>query len=300
MKKIIFIFATTILFASLNLPALAQTAQTQGATPPSAETAASATQPSPQIDVPDKMKVPVFGEIDLKTISLPALTVIFGLLDGFNPCAMWTLVFLISLLLGMENKKRMWILGGAFILASGAVYFLFMVAWLKIILFLGFIFWIRVGIGTVAIGSGIYNLKEYIFTKEIVCKVTNTERRRKIFEKLRNITAHPNFWLALGGIVLLAFAVNLVELICSAGFPAVYTQVLSLNNLAAWKYYLYILGYLVFFILDDMFVFVVAMLTLQATGLTTKYTRASHLIGGILMSIIGILLIFKPEWLTFG
>ena len=51
---------------------------------------------------------------------------------------------------------------------------------------------------------------------------------------------------------------------------------------------------------DDLFVFVVAMITLQMTGVTTKYTRFSHLVGGIIMVIIGILLIFKPEWLMSG
>ena len=107
-------------------------------------------------------------------------------------------------------------------------------------------------------------------------------------------------YLALVGIVVLAFAVNLVELICSAGLPAVYTQVLFLSNLARWQYYFYILFYIFIFMLDDLLIFFIAMTTLRLTGLTTKYSRWSHLIGGILMLIIGLLLIFKPEWLMFG
>lgn len=250
--------------------------------------------------LPEKVTLPLVGEIAVKDFSLPVLTVIFGLLDGFNPCAMWTLIFLIGLLLGMGDRKRMWILGGAFIAASAAVYFMFMVAWLKLILFLGFITWIRIIIGTVALGSGAYNLKEYFSNKELVCKVTNTEKRRRVFEKLRQITGRPEFWLALGGIILLAFAVNLVELICSAGLPAVYTQILALSNLAKWQYFLYIFVYIFFFMLDDMLVFIIAMVTLQATGITTKYVRVSHLIGGVLMLIIGALLILRPELLMFG
>jgi hypothetical protein len=105
--------------------------------------------------------------------------------------------------------------------------------------------------------------------------------------------------LALGGIVALAFAVNLVELVCSAGLPAIYTQVLALNGLHSWQYYLYILFYIFFFMLDDLFIFFVAMVTLQMTGVTTKYARVSRLVGGLVMLVIGLMLIFKPDWLMF-
>jgi thiol-disulfide isomerase/thioredoxin len=250
--------------------------------------------------IPQKIKVPVLGEIETKNLSLPLFAVVMGGLDGFNPCAMWTLLFLISLLLGMENRKRMWILGSAFIAASAVVYFLFMAAWLNLLLIVGFIFWIRIIIGLVALGGGIYNLKEFFANKSAVCKVADGEKKQKVFEKLKVITQKKQFWLALGGIIILAAAVNLVELICSAGLPVVFTQVLTLSNLAKWQYYLYMLLYIFVFMLDDLIVFFAAMITLQMTGVTTKYTRFSHLIGGILMVIIGILLILKPAWLMFG
>ncbi len=244
------------------------------------------------------IKIPFLGEINALNFSLPLLTVIMGVLDGFNPCAMWTLVFLISLLLGMQNRKRMWILGTAFIIVSASVYFLFMAAWLNLVLFLGFIIWVRLLIGGLAFFGGGYNLKEYFTNKNAACKITATEERQKVFAKLKNIVHENSFWLALGGIILLAAAVNLVELICSAGLPAVYTQILALNVLPKGQYYLYILGYIFFYMLDDLIIFFVAMITLQMTGVTTKYTRVSKLVGGILMLLIGILLIFKPEWLT--
>lgn len=249
--------------------------------------------------IPEKIRVPFFGEIETKNISLPLLSVILGGLDGFNPCAMWILLFLISLLLGMKDQKRMWILGSAFIIASAVVYFLFMAAWLNFLLFVGFIIWVRIIIGLVALGSGIYNLKEFLFYKP-GCPIIKEEKRKKILDKLKAITLKQQFWLALAGIIILAAAVNLVELICSAGLPVVFTQILALSNLANWQYYLYMLIYIFFFMLDDLIVFFAAMITLQITGITTKYTRLSHLIGGILMAIIGILLILKPEWLMFG
>jgi thiol-disulfide isomerase/thioredoxin len=249
---------------------------------------------------PEKITLPFLGEIEVKNFSLPVLTIIMGALDGFNPCAMWTLLFLISLLLGMESRKRMWILGSVFIVVSASVYFAFMSAWLNLIMFIGMILWVRIAIGLVALIGGSYNLKEYFTNKNSGCKITKTKERKRIMEKLKKITYQKSFYLALGGIIVLAFAVNLVEMICSAGLPVVYTQILSMSDLKEWQYYLYIFFYVLIFMLDDLIVFFVAMITLQMAGITTKYTRWSHLIGGILMFIIGILLIFKPEWLMFG
>ena len=250
--------------------------------------------------VPEKIKLPFLGEIKIKEFSLPLLTILIAGLDGFNPCAMWVLLFLITLLLGMENKKRMWTLGSIFIASSAFVYFLFMSAWLNLFLFLGFVLWIRIIIGLVAISSGAYNLKEYFTNKAGVCKITGNEKRQKVFEKLKAITQKKQFWLAVFGIIILAFAVNLVELVCSAGLPAVYTQILTLASLSKLQYYLYLLLYVFVFMLDDLFIFFIAMTTLRITGASSKYSRFSHLIGGIIMLIIGILLIFKPEWLMFG
>ncbi len=246
------------------------------------------------------LKVPILGELRAESLSLPVLTLVVALLDGFNPCAMWTLVFLISLLLGLKNRKRMWVLGASFIFTSGLVYFLFLSAWLNFFLFLGFVVWVRILIGFVAFIAGGYYLKDYFFNKTGGCKVMGDEKRQKTFKKIQSIVQERQFFLAIGGIILLAIAVNLVELICSAGLPAIYTKILSLSNLPVWQYYLYFLFYIFIFMLDDLFVFFAAMITLQAVGIQSKYSRFSHLVGGILMFIVGVLLLFKPEWLMFG
>lgn len=248
----------------------------------------------------ENINVPFFGELEIKDLSLPVLTFVIAALDGFNPCAMWTLVFLISLLLGMKDRKRMWILGTTFIITSGFVYFLFLSAWLNFFLFLGFVVWVRIIIGIVALGSGSYYLRDYFVNKSGACKVTGNENRRRIFEKLKAITQKKQFIFALSGIIMLAIAVNMVELICSAGLPAIYTKILSNAQLPTLQYYLYLLFYIVVFMLDDLFVFFTAMITLKAVGLEGKYARISHLVGGILMIIIGILMLFRPEWLMFG
>jgi glutaredoxin len=153
---------------------------------------------------PDTLTVPLLGQINLKYLSLGLVTVIIGALDGFNPCALWVLIFLINLLLGMEDRKKMWALGGAFIMASSAVYFLFMTAWLNILVFLGFIFWIRIAIGLIALFAGGYNLREYLTDTAGVCKLSHGNRRQRTMDRLKEIIATRKFGLALGGIVLLA------------------------------------------------------------------------------------------------
>jgi len=250
--------------------------------------------------IPERIKVPLLGELETQKLSLGLLTVVIGALDGFNPCAMWVLILLLGFLLGMESQKKRWILGATFVVASALVYFLIMCAWLNLFLFLGFLFWVRLGIALVALGAGYYNLREYFAAKSGVCKVSTGGRRHKIINKIQEFIKRESFWLALGGIVLLAFAVNVVELICSAGFPVVFLQILSLTPLAKWQYYLYILLYIFIFMLDDLIVFFLAMITFQVTGMSTRYRRFSHLIGGFLMLLLGFLLIFKPEALMFG
>ena len=247
-----------------------------------------------------KIDLPLIGTISSETFSLPILTIIIALLDGFNPCAMWVLLFLISLLLNMQDKKRMWLLGSSFIATSAIVYFLFLTAWLNFFLVIGFIPWIRLGIGLFAIGIGAYQLNEVRKKQDVTCKVVDADKRQMWFSKMRSIVAQKELLLAVLGIMVLAVAVNLVELVCSAGLPAIYTQVLALSQLSAWKYYGLLFLYILIFMLDDMIIFGLAMTTLQASSIGGKYAHYSHIVGGALVFLLGILLVFKPGWLMFG
>jgi len=249
------------------------------------------------------INIPVLGNINIKSFSLPILTIVMGLLDGFNPCAMWVLLFLISLLLGMEDHKRMWLLGSIFIFASGAVYFVFMAAWLQFLMFIGMILIIRIMIGLVAISVGGKNIWDFWKNRKadgVVCKVSKNEGTKKTFDKIKDIVYRKSLWWSIIGILILGFSVNLVELACSAGFPAIFTQVLALSELPMWHRYLYMVIYIFFYMLDDMIVFVLAMLTLKSKVIGTKYAKYTNLIAGLMILILGVLLIFKPEWLMFS
>jgi len=254
---------------------------------------------------PQKIKIPIFGEIDISKMSLPALTITLGALDGLNPCAMWILLFLIALLINTRSRKRMWLIGGTFILASGIVYYLILTAWLNLFLAISYVNLTRILIGVFALGVGIWQIKTFIGYRG-VCPVTDgsSKLRDKIKNGLRvraeKIAISPFTLAILGGVILLALGVNLVEFFCSAGLPAIYTRILTLSQISTLSYYLYLLLYTFIFMLDDLIIFSLAVITLSRIGFTEKYNYWATLIGGLLILALGILLIFKPELLMFG
>ena len=248
-----------------------------------------------------KVKLPLIGEVKLKNLTLPLITVVIGLADGFNPCAMWVLLFLISMLIGMKDKKRMWILGSTFLLISALIYLIFMMSWLNLANLLISVVWVRVIIAIVSLVGGIINLRGYIKHRKVSgCDVVDDKKRNRIITRIKKFTTEKNFWLAILGVIVLAISVNVVELACSAGLPVMFIEILSLNNLTAIEEIIYIVLYMLFFLLDDFVVFVIAMTTLSLTGVSSKYGNLSKLIGGILMLFIGLLLMFKPEWIMFN
>ncbi len=249
--------------------------------------------------------LPFLGTIDTSEMSLGFLTIILGLLDGFNPCAMWVLLFLITLLLNARSRKRMLLIGGTFLVASGLVYYLILNAWLKLFLAVSYVNIVRNLIGALALGVGVWQLYNFITYKPGVCKVTQggeiqNKVRGKIEDKAKEVAESSMSFSLIIGIVILAFAVNMVEFFCSAGVPAIFTQILSLNTSSGWEYQFYILFYTFIFMLDDLIIFLVAFFTLKQMGFTEKYNRWSTLIGGVLILAIGFLLIFKPEMLSFS
>jgi len=255
-----------------------------------------------EVKIDEKVDIPFLGEVNPKNISIPLAAVLIGIVDGFNPCAMWVLLFLITMLINMKDKKRMFILGMTFILTSGLIYAAIMLAWLNIVVSITEISWIRVCIGLFAVGAGVFNIKNYLKErdKEDGCEVVDDKKRKKTIKKIKSFTSEKNFWLAIIGVIALALSVNIVELACSAGLPLLFTQILALNNLSDTQIAINILIYITFFLIDDIIIFTVAMFTLKVTGITTKYTKWSHLIGGLIMLLIGLLLVFRPEWIMLN
>lgn len=249
----------------------------------------------------NKFEIPLLGKIDAKDTSVGIVAIVLGLVDGFNPCAMWVLLFLINMLIGMENKRRMFLFGFVFLLTSAFVYFLSM---LGISTFLSFVSvpTVRSIIGLIAVIVGIYNVRKYIITKNdnSGCHVVDDKKRKKIFNRIKKFTTEKNIFLALFGVILLAISVNAVELACSTVFPATFAEILAVNEISGIARIIYLLIYTLFYMIDDMVVFVIAVSTLTITTVSTKYGKLSSLFGGIIMLLVGVLLIFKPEWIMFN
>ena len=239
----------------------------------------------------DRIVLPIIGEIILADYSLPALAVILGLVDGFNPCAMWVLVYLISLIATLRDRKRIWLIVGSFVLASGVLYFLFMTAWLNAFLFIGYVRPVTTVIGLVALGGGILQIRGFIETKgAIVCEVTGEESRKKTMTRIQKIVSSPLTLSTIAGIIALAFLVNSIEFVCSAAVPAIFTHVLSLASLTTLQYYGYILLYVLFFMLDDLVIFGSAAIAMTS-GLGERYAKYFRPVGAAILIILGLLLL---------
>jgi hypothetical protein len=235
-------------------------------------------------------------------MSLPILTVVLGALDGFNPCAMWILLFLIALLINARSRKRIWLVAGTFILVSGIIYFLILSAWLNLFLAISYVYLTRILIGALAIGVGLWQIKTFATYHPGVCKALGLRARLEngLRAQAEKIVASPLTWVMMAGVVFLAVGVNLIEFFCSAGLPTIFTRILTLSGLGTFGYYFYLLLYTFVFMLDDLVVFILALITLNKIGFNEKYNYWTTLVGGLLILALGILLIFKPAFLMFG
>ncbi|MDG4474671.1 hypothetical protein [Thiovibrio frasassiensis] len=246
---------------------------------------------------PNSVSLTVFGNVSLADLSLPGLAVVLGLADGFNPCAMWALVYLLSLLVTLQERKKIWLLVGSFVLASGVLYFLFMTAWLNVFLFIGFLRPVTIVIGCTALVVGVLDLRSFVMTRGApVCAVGNPGFKQRTMDRMERLVAAPVSLASLLGVIALAFTVNTIEFACSAGLPAVFTHTLSLRPLSAFQYYGYILLYDFFFMLDDLIIFSLAAFACETT-LGSGYAKYGKLLGGVVLSGLGLVMLLAPEML---
>ena len=250
----------------------------------------------------NQVNIPILGKKNIKDVSILLSSIVIGLVDGFNPCAMWILLFLISMLLGLKDKKRRLALGVAFLLSSAIVYFLFLVSWLNLAEFLDKITYVRVAIAVIAMIFGTVSIVRFFesLKKDDGCEVVDNKNRKKIINSIKKIVKEKSFILALLGVVLLAISVNIIELLCSLGLPVMFSEILTINEVNNGMKIVYSLIYILFFLIDDIIIFIIAMKTLEIKAISNRYAKYSHLVGGIIMIIIGFLMVYKPEWFMFN
>lgn len=246
------------------------------------------------------VQIPILGKIDLSKVGLPLLTISLGFLDGFNPCAIWVLCFLLTLLIYAKSRKKILLIGLIFVLTSSIVYFLFMAAWLNFFLMIGFVTYLRVLVALVAIIVGVINTKDFFFFKKGVSLTIPDKWRPRLFEKMRNLVREQALFAIIIGTIALAFTANTFELICTFGFPAIYTRALTLHNLPPLIYYLYLALYNIVYVIPLAVIVLIFTWTMGAHRFTEKQGKLLKLISGLLMLILGLVLLTKPELLIFG
>jgi cytochrome c biogenesis protein CcdA len=242
--------------------------------------------------------VPFIGVIDLYKYSIPSISFILGLIDGFNPCAMWVLVTFLLVLMQIGDKRRMLEIAGLFIIAEALMYYLILTVWFTAWDFIGLDAIITPIVGIIAIGGGIFFLYEWR-TSDGTCQVTDMQQRAKISSRIKKIAETKFGWKTAIGIITLALSVNVIEFACSVGIPQAYTKIIEINQLGMLETHANMLIYILAYMIDDVIVFGIAFYGIDKLHLTTKYSRASNLIGGILMIILGAILIFARELLVF-
>jgi len=253
---------------------------------------------SPDARQEEAMTLPLLGSVDPAKVSLPVFTVVIGALDSFNPCAFFVLLFLLSLLIHARSRARMFLIGGIFVLVSGLIYFLFMAAWLNIFLVIGQITAITVAGGIVALLIGGINMKDFFLFKQGFSLVIPDSAKPKLFERMRGLLRAPTLPAMLTGTVVLAVSANAYELLCTAGFPMVYTRVLTLHRLTTFQYYQYLVLYNIVYVVPLAVIVEIITVTLGARKLTEWQGRQLKLVSGLMMLTLGGVLIADPALLN--
>lgn len=241
--------------------------------------------------------LPVFGTLSLSTVGMPLFTLVLGLVDGFNPCAMWVLLILLSLLVNLRDRRRLALIAGTFVFISGAVYFAFMAAWLNLFLIMGASRLIQIVIGLFAVAVGAIHIKDYFAFKNGISLSIPDSARPGLYQRMRSVVYAENLFAALVTVSVLAMLVNLVELACTAGIPALYTQILANREPDSLHYYGYLLLYNLAYIFDDTVMVTIAVFTLSSRKLQESEGRWLKLISGGVICAVGTVLIAAPQWL---
>lgn len=108
-----------------------------------------------------------------------------------------------------------------------------------------------------------------------------------------------SLWAAIVGATVLAVLVNVIELVCTAGLPALYTQVLVQQGVSTAGRYAYLALYIVAYMLDDSIMVGIAVVTLGRRKLQERAGRWLKLLSGAVVLLLGLLLIFAPGALVW-
>ena len=256
--------------------------------------------PPPQAaagDEEEAVDVPWLGRLDPRQLGMPLFTVAIGLVDGFNPCAMWVLLLLLSILVNLRDRTKILAIAGTFVLVSGAAYFAFMAAWLSVFEWIGMLRPVQLALGGLAVVIGLVHVKDFFAFKQGPSLSIPEAAKPGIYARIRRIVNAENLPAAIGAAFVLAVLVNLVELLCTAGLPALYTGILTQRGYSTAARYGYLGLYIAAYMFDDALMVAGVVLSLARFKLQETGGRWLKLVSGGVILALGLTMLFKPEWL---
>jgi len=244
-----------------------------------------------------KINFPIVGEIDIADYSLPSLAVILGFLDGFNICSLGALVLILGMVLILRSRKKILLFGGLFILTTALVYGLLIVLWYKIFsFFVPHLRTMEIVIGLLGIGGAIYFLRQFLRFKKYgpVCD-TGAESGivTKFSLRLQGALKRPGNVLPLiGSVFFFALLVTVVEFPCSAVVPVAFAGILANAQLPLASYIFYIALFVLFYMLDELIVFLIAVSKMTVWMASGKFVTWVYFAEGIFLLLLGMYYLF--------
>lgn len=230
---------------------------------------------------------------------LPVFTFLIALVDGFNPCNMFVLTCLLALLISTSDSKlRLYVVALSFVGMCYIFYFLFMALWLNVFKYISFVTPLRIGLGALAVVAGVINCKELFFFKKGISLTIQEQHKGPLMKRLqamKEIIQKGSLPLLISSSIGLATLASLVELPCTAGFPIIFTGILSgkgLENTAS--YYFYLAYYNLIYVLPLCVIVFIFIYTLKARQITQRQMEVIKFIGGVIMLLLGLVLLVNP------
>ena len=240
--------------------------------------------------------VPLLGTVNLDAQSLWISTSLIAFVDGVNPCSIWVLSMLMALVLHTGSRKKILIVGLIFLTVTSLVYVLFIAGLFSVLSFISYLGWVQAVVALVALVFAMINIKDYFWYKEGVSLTISDEKKPGIFAKMRRVLdASDLLWGLAGATVVLAGGVSLVEFSCTAGFPVLWTNMLTAEGVSVFTFVVLLLLYMIIYQIDEMAIFLSVVFTLKASRFEEKHGRILKLIGGTLMLALAIVMLINPS-----
>ena len=243
------------------------------------------------------IRVPFFGEVDLLASPILLTTIIIATLDGFNPCSLFVLTFLLAIIVHSASRKRIVLVGLTFLAVTSAVYGFFMLGILNIMIYAGGLFWIRNIVAAAVIILGLISIKDYLFFKEGVSVMIPDSYKQKYYSQVRQIFYTKSVIPAMLATATMALGIALVELPCTAGFPFVWSSIVGNLDLSTSYFAVLFAVYLFLYLSVELIIFSLAVLRMRSLKMTEEQGRFLKLVAGSLMFILGLVLLVKPEYM---